>query len=72
MKIIGLTYEYKNELRKAGLLWNPASKSWDGELNDSFAAEQIRRAIASGKLHELNPMDNRNGPGCSEIDNQII
>ncbi len=71
MKLIGATYEYKKELAAAGLRWNPANKSWDGELNERFAAEQIRNAIAAGKLREMDPMANRNGPGRFEIDNRI-
>lgn len=69
MKIVGATYEYRKELSKAGLSWNQADKSWDGELNATFAAEQIRRAIESGKLRNLSKMEVRNGPGRFEMDN---
>lgn len=69
MKIIGATFEYRKELSKAGLAWNAADKSWDGELNSTFAAEQVRRALESGKLREISKAELRNGPGRFELDN---
>lgn len=72
MKIGGKTFIWKKELRAAGLSWNPQGKYWEGELNDSFAAIQVRRGIESGEIFELTPMHFRNGPGWDEIDNLLI
>ena len=70
MKIIGKTFEWKKELKSAGLSWNAYEKCWEGSLNDSFAGEQIRRGIESRELKNIEAgMELRNGPGMNQIDN---
>ena len=55
-QIIGRTYEWKKELKRAGLNWNASNKSWDGELGSDYYGELIKTEIekSNGELKEDN------------------
>lgn len=57
MRITGKTYEWKKQLKEAGLKWNAMLKCWEGELANNFAASMVRNGLESGELREMSGHD---------------